>query len=105
MTDFLNVPSFNVGNGPVVFNNLTSAPGAPPASLNGTSSLGAIVARKNTGATLSKMTGNEKLVLLLGTVTSVGGLYAAYKSKKHRRKMSAIGFSAFPLAVLYAGLN
>ena len=102
MTDFLNVPSFNVGNGPVVFNNLTSAPGAPPASLNGSSSLGAI---GNTGATLSNMTGNEKLVLLLGTVTSVGGLYAAYKSKKHRRKMSAIGFSAFPLAVVYAGLN
>ena len=102
MTDFLNVPSFNVGNGPVVFNNLTSAPGAPPASLNGTSSLGH---PHSFSFNRSEMTGNEKLVLLLGTVTSVGGLYAAYKSKKHRRKMSAIGFSAFPLAVVYAGLN
>ena len=97
MTDFLNVPSFDVGNGPVNFGNLTSAPGAPPAALGG--SLGAIM------PSVKKLSGNEKLVLLLGTGVSLGGLYAAYSSKKHRRKMSAIGFSAFPLAIIYAGLN
>jgi hypothetical protein len=98
MTDFLNVPSFDVGNGPVNFSNLTSAPGAPPASLG--RSLGSVV-----GKQVNKLSGNEKLVLLLGTGVSLGGLYAAYSSKKHRRKMSAIGFSAFPLAIIYAGLN
>ena len=102
MTDFLNVPSFNVGNGPVTFNNLTSAPGAPPASLNG-SSLGGI--KNEMGKMSSKMSSNEKLVLVLGSVTSIAGFYAAYASKKHRRKMSAIGASALPLAIIYAGLN
>ena len=101
MTDFLNVPSFDVGNGPVNFGNLTSAPGTPPAALGG--SLGAIMPSVKKG--VNKLSGNEKLVLLLGTGVSLGGLYAAYSSKKHRRKMSAIGFSAFPLAIIYAGLN
>jgi hypothetical protein len=97
VTDFLNVPSFNVGQGPVNFADFTSAPGAPPASLGGVTT-----PRSSMGFTTS---GDEKIVLLLGLVTSIGAGINAFKRKDKRRSMSAIAFSAFPLALVYAGMN
>jgi hypothetical protein len=101
VTDFLNVPSFNVGQGPVNFADFTSAPGAPPASLGG------FAPRSNSNPSSMGFTtsGDEKIVLLLGLITSIGAGINAFKRKDKRRSMSAIAFSAFPLALLYAGLN
>tara|TARA_A200000159_G_C7253793_1_gene309988 strand:- start:585 stop:887 length:303 start_codon:yes stop_codon:yes gene_type:complete len=100
MTDFLNVPSFNVGNGPVSFGNFTRAPGPPNAAL-GSTSLGA-TSIKNAATSL---TTQEKMVFGMGILLTVGGAYGAYASKKNRRSMSAIAMSGIPLAMLFAGMN
>jgi hypothetical protein len=97
MTEFLNVPSYNVGQGPVTFGDFTSAPGTPPASLGA-----AISNPMKMGSTLST---NEKIVLALGLATSIGAGVAAFKVKSNRRSMSAVAFTALPLALVYAGMN
>lgn len=100
MTDFLNVPSFNVGNGPVSFENFTRAPGAPNAAL-GSTSLGSTSISK----TVKSLSTQEKIVFGMGLLLSVGGAYGAYSSKQNRRSMSAIALSGIPLAMLFAGMN
>jgi len=99
MTDFLNVPSFNVGNGPVSFDNFTRAPGPPNAALG--SALGSTSISK----TVKSLSTQEKIVFGMGLLLSVGGAYGAYSSKKNRRSMSAIALSGIPLAMLFAGMN
>jgi hypothetical protein len=101
MTDFLNVPSFNVGNGPVSFGNFTRAPGPPNAAL-GSTSLGSTKAIKNAASSLSTQ---EKMVFGMGVLLTLGGAYGAYTSKKDRKSMTYIAMSGIPLAMLFAGMN
>jgi hypothetical protein len=102
LTEFLNVPSYNVGQGPVTFGNFTSAPGTPPTALGATRqpALGATPTEL-----VSTLSSNQKMVLGLGLVASIGASVTAFKVPSKRRSMSAVAFSAFPLALIYAGLN
>lgn len=100
MTDFLNVPSFNVGNGPVSFSNFTPAPSPPSPSL-GSTGLGATHTRKALAASSTQ----EKIVLGMGVGLTLFGIYGAYTNKEHRRSFSAIAMSGLPLALVYAGFK
>lgn len=106
MTDFLNVPSFNVGNGPVSFSNFTPAPSPPSPSL-GSIGLGATHTRKALAASSTQ----EKIVLAMGLGLTLFGAIGAYKlrkkpqQKKHIKSLSAIALTSLPLALAYAGFK
>tara|TARA_B100000886_G_scaffold289373_1_gene214491 strand:- start:761 stop:1063 length:303 start_codon:yes stop_codon:yes gene_type:complete len=100
MTDFLNVPSFNVGNGPVSFSNFTPAPSPPSPSL-GSIGLGATHTRKALAASSTQ----EKIVLAMGLGLTLFGAIGAYTNKEYRNSLSAIALTSLPLALAYAGFK
>ncbi len=101
MTDFLNVPSFNVGNGPVSFSNFTPAPSPPSPSL-GSIALGATHTRKALAASSTQ----EKIVLGMGALMTIGGAFGAMKGKKkHKRSFQILALTSLPMALVYAGFK